>query len=194
MHHAHVPEHRRAPTPRQAGRRDPERHRIAPTLPHFHNHGYGGQLPRPIIGNLKTCGAVRGGGRLFHNSPVDGYSQAEMIAAARQQKMYNTQRSRLAAMLATSQRAGLVTDANLNLALSMAKGNADLQSFKAASTPETVRPPSVRYGVRPPPRVAWKAFMNDTCYKQAMAPPEMAPPSSPRHGFQSPRPRFTRVV
>ena len=58
-----------------------------------------GAPPPGMLRENVVPGSVRGGGRLYHASPVEGYSEAEMIAAARTRLRYNRQRAALKEML-----------------------------------------------------------------------------------------------
>lgn len=69
-----------------------------------------------------TSAAVRGGGRLYMESPVDGYSEQEMIREAQLRIEHNKQRLRLKQLLSTAAEGGpTVKTQDLVLACQLAK-------------------------------------------------------------------------
>jgi Ca2+-binding EF-hand superfamily protein len=94
----------------------------------------------------RPISAVRAGGRLYVQSPIEGYTQAEMIYEARQRLAHNRQRQRLKNLLHTAADGGpLVNTRDLRLACQMAKMDAHSQDaerfgakFDSCGTPRAV--------------------------------------------------------
>jgi len=100
-----------------------------------------------------TSAVVRGGGRLYTQSPIDGYSEAEMIREARLRIEHNKQRQRLKQLLNTASEGGpTVHTQDLLLACKLAKMNVDETSVY--STPFAMG----RDWKGSPKKVAWKDF------------------------------------
>ena len=80
-----------------------------------------------------TSAAVRGGGRLYTQSPIDGYSEAEMIREARLRIEHNKQRQKLKYLLSTASQGGpTVQTEDLLLACKLAKMNVDDKSIQGS--------------------------------------------------------------
>ena len=89
--------------------------------------------PRPST----TSAAVRGGGRLFVQSPLCEYSEAEMIKEAQLRISHNKQRQRLKNILRTAADGGAVVETpDLMLACQLAK--VDLKQEKVVGSPFAV--------------------------------------------------------
>ena len=99
-----------------------------------------------------TSAQVRGGGRLYTLSPIEGYSEAEMVREARLRIEHNKQRARLKHLLATASDGGpVVKTSELMLACEIAK--LPLSPEKVASTPfAKVRVPQRKHSTLCPPR------------------------------------------
>ena len=79
-------------------------------------------------------GPVKGGGRLYAEPPLNGYTEEEMIAEARNRVQHNTQRRRLKQLLsAASEDGSTVATKDLLLAAKLAK--MDLPEAMIADTP-----------------------------------------------------------
>ena len=81
-----------------------------------------GSLLRAETHRPSKNAAVRGGGRLFDQSPLDGYSEAEMIVEAKIRLQHNKQRQQLKRLLRAAAEGGQLVDAgDLKLACQLAK-------------------------------------------------------------------------
>ena len=79
-------------------------------------------------------GPVRGGGRLYSEPPLAGYTEEEMVAEAQQRHAHNRQRRRLKQLLsAASEDGSTVATKDLLLAAKLAK--MDLPEEMVADTP-----------------------------------------------------------
>lgn len=100
-----------------------------------------------------TSAAVRGGGRLYALSPIDGYSEQEMIKEAQLRLQHNKQRVRLKQLLNTASDGGpAVKTQDLLLACKLAKMPMDTQ--KVFGTPFALD----RDTHGSPKSVLWKGF------------------------------------
>ena len=87
--------------------------------------------PRPTTSSAQ----VRGGGRLFIQSPLSGYTEAEMIREAQIRLEHNKQRQRLKAMLEPASNGGHMVKMNeLLLACKLAK--VPMDADRLVSTPD----------------------------------------------------------
>jgi hypothetical protein len=97
-------------------------------------------------------GPVRGGGRLYSEPPLAGYTEEEMVAEAQQRHAHNRQRRRLKQLLnAASEDGSTVATKDLLLAAKLAK--MDLPEEMVADTPYAMGMDKVGKGASPaPPR------------------------------------------
>lgn len=101
---------------------------------------------RPQTSFVPSSAQLRGGGRLYTNSPLDGYSEAEMIAEAKLRMEHNKQRQRLKKLLhAASNGDSVVKTDDLLLACQLAKMPMDKAAVQ--NTPFAV----VRVATQAPP-------------------------------------------
>jgi hypothetical protein len=93
---------------------------------------------------MTSSAQVRGGGRLFIQSPLYGYNESEMIREAQIRINHNRQRQRLKNLLHTAADGGsVVKTRDLLLACQLAKVNVETEHMQ--DTPfAVVRRPSVR--------------------------------------------------
>lgn len=127
------------------------------------------KTPRAPPTTVGGRGAIRGGGRLYHTSPVDGMQHTEMIAAARQRKAHNARIARLRQQLAQESDSGR-RPINAIEALALVKAHSpETLGFALSQTNPLT------------PWVAWRELARNL--------PRPAPPtpSSPRSGYHSPR-------
>lgn len=83
--------------------------------------------------------AVRGGGRLFDQSPLDGYTEAEMIQEAKIRLQHNKQRMQLKKLLSSAAQKGeLVTADDLMIACQLAKMPIDQEHLRQMGSPSAV--------------------------------------------------------
>ena len=117
-----------------------------------------------------TSAQVRGGGRLYTQSPVDGYSEQEMIREAQLRIEHNRQRLRLKQLLSTASDGGpTVKMSDLLLACELAK--MPLSPEKMMETPFAMvrvlpQPcsPVVDRPARLPPRRAHRSPLTSACH------------------------------
>ena len=109
---------------------------------------FGSNVLRPgTVPNPPAFSQLRGGGRLYTHSPLEGYSEEEMIQEARLRMEHNKQRQRLKKLLnAASAGTAVVKTDDLMLACQLAKMPID---------PNTVRNPSFQVDRG---EIAWKRF------------------------------------
>jgi hypothetical protein len=101
-------------------------------------------------------GQVKGGGRLYHDGPLSGYTEEEMVAEAQQRLSHNRQRRRLKQLLgAASEDGSTVATKDLLLAAKLAK--MELPEEMIADTPYATG--IDRVGV--PTKIAWKPFYSN---------------------------------
>ena len=98
-------------------------------------------------------GAVRGGGRMYIDSPLAGYTEEEMVAEARNRQAHNRQRRRMKQLLSAATEDG-ATVATRDLLLAAKLAKMELPAEMIADTPYAVRTDSV--GV--PMQIAYKPF------------------------------------
>ena len=98
-------------------------------------------------------GAVRGGGRMYIDSPLAGYTEEEMVAEAHARQAHNKQRRRMKQLLGAATEDGkTVATKDLLLAAKLAK--MELPAEMIADTPYATRVDTV--GV--PMSIAYKPF------------------------------------
>ena len=152
-----------------------------------------GSPPPGMLRDNVVHGSVRGGGRLYHASPVEGYSEAEMITAARQRLRYNRQRAALKSMLSIfdDHRTGIPGvmdkqqfDRTLKASLLKADSRTPLGQHTVSRTPPLPEHHIVsRDCAGRPIKVAWRDFVDSS-----LAYPTVPPPSYPPFGYKAPRP------
>ena len=150
-------------------------HRSPPRL------GVSGGSDAHMVRNALVQGSVRGGGRLYIDSPVQGYTQAEMVRAARTRLAHNRQRAALRQMCQ------IFDDHRKGLA-----GVIDANQFERTVEATGLMP-------QPPPgnhvaqrdargravKVAWRDFVDNE-----IPWPSASPPAQPQLGYRAPRPSF----
>jgi len=117
--------------------------------------------------------AVRGGGRLYVQSPLVGMNESEMINEARIRLEHNKQRQKLKGLLATSANGGtLINTRDLLLACRIAKLDVGTENHHEVDT--FVHPNHIArrdcYGT--PREVQWKGFHKSIAYPEMHAPGE----------------------
>ena len=106
-----------------------------------------------LASGMSFTGQVKGGGRLYSQSPLAGYTEEEMAAEAKRRNEHNRQRRRLKQLLgAASEDGTMVATKDLLLAAKLAK--MELPSELVAETPYATSTDAV--GV--PTKIAWKPF------------------------------------
>lgn len=101
-------------------------------------------------------GRVKGGGRLYSEPPLAGYTEEEMVAEAQQRHAHNRQRRRLKQLLnAASEDGSTVATKDLLLAAKLAK--LDLPEEMVADTPYAMGMDAI--GV--PTKISWKPFYSN---------------------------------
>jgi hypothetical protein len=128
---------------------------------------------RPHTAPYPPLSQIRGGGRLYVQSPVSGLSENEMINEARIRIAHNKQRHKLKQLLATAANGGsVVSPRDLELACKLAKMEnieVGLQSFN--STGFMTSNLIANRDVNGTPRgVLWDSFQKSIPYPQLHAP------------------------
>jgi len=109
-----------------------------------------------LTASASLKGQMKGGGRLYMNPPLNGYTEEEMVAEARNRVQHNTQRRRLKQLLnAASEDGSTVATKDLLLAAKLAK--MDLPEAMIADTPYATGVD----GVGVPTKIAWKPFYSN---------------------------------
>jgi len=119
-------------------------------------------------------GQVRGGGRLYSEPPLAGYTEEEMVAEAMERKKHNLQRRRLKQLLsAASEDGSTVATKDLLLAAKLAK--MDLPESMIADTPYATG----LDGVGVPTKISWKPFYSNLPPPALKGPGGFAPDALP---------------
>lgn len=160
--------------------------RLGSTASSFNASALGAGMIRE---GFRARSIVRGGGRLFQMSPVEGYTEAEMNQLARERVRYNRKRAALKQMCHTfenSRRAGLVGQIDkVQMERAMAAARLTPRDIPdhliSARYPAAATPGGTNVKGRPV-KVAWQGYVEGQ-----LDFPAMPPPKNPELGFKSPR-------